>query len=359
MSMEPTRLAKSRLSLGIINVGFWVAASVLGLWWLSFEAKGLGLLDLAILGALAFAVQAVFDFAGGYWLVPGPRPPIGTFFSGWLRGVGIHVLVLCGLGVLSVASFVAVADFSLGVILGMLALAVGRRQLLKWIAKVGVPSSVTGNRTVLLADVSDPAFTGGIAGLGCRASSVMPASWENLPRIEREAEQIRREWQIENGLHDRAFLLLLCWNVAGALAGSILFRLAGREVWDALVLHACWMTLWTFASLLVLPALSGAVVYAADRAAAQAGVDPSPWIERFPHLTSEDGNPNPALQTIFYPIPSKEMRIRALAGEAPSFVAGNLARNNLYYSWSVLTPLGRAVHCNVGRPSLWVYPPSA
>ena len=41
------------------------------------------------------------------------------------------------------------------------------------------------------------------------------------------------------------------------------------------------------------------------------------------------------------------------------FVAGNLARSNLYYSWASFTLLGRAVHCNVGRPSLWVFPPSA
>ena len=40
-------------------------------------------------------------------------------------------------------------------------------------------------------------------------------------------------------------------------------------------------------------------------------------------------------------------------------VLGNLARINLYYSWATLTLLGRAVHCNVGQPALWVLPPSA
>ena len=53
------------------------------------------------------------------------------------------------------------------------------------------------------------------------------------------------------------------------------------------------------------------------------------------------------------------MRQDALANPAAGFVPGNLARNNLYYSWAAFTLLGRAVHCNVGRPALWVFPPSA
>ena len=44
---------------------------------------------------------------------------------------------------------------------------------------------------------------------------------------------------------------------------------------------------------------------------------------------------------------------------APRFVPGSLARSNLYYSWATLTLLGRAVHCNVRRPALWVFPPLA
>jgi hypothetical protein len=31
-----------------------------------------------------------------------------------------------------------------------------------------------------------------------------------------------------------------------------------------------------------------------------------------------------------------------------------VARHALYLAWGALSPLARAVHCNVGRPALWV-----
>ena len=43
----------------------------------------------------------------------------------------------------------------------------------------------------------------------------------------------------------------------------------------------------------------------------------------------------------------------------PRFVPVNLARSNLRYSWATLMLLGRAVHCNLGRPPLCVFSPSA
>ena len=119
------------------------------------------------------------------------------------------------------------------------------------------------------------------------------------------------------------------------------------------------MTLWAFGGLLLLPALSRPTVFAADRAAADSGCDPRRWISRFPNVVGEDGSSNSTVQTIFYPIPSAEFRLRQLDQPPSGFVPGNLARSNLYYSWATLTLLGRAVHCNVGRPALWVFPPSA
>ena len=208
--------------------------------------------------------------------------------------------------------------------------------------------------------VDDPAFTGGLVGFGRRAGSVLPAAWrESLPEAELAVEARRREWQIAKGLPGRAFLLVLIWNILGAFVGTLALGLAARAPTTALLGYACWMTLWTFGSLLVFPVLSRKVVFAADRAAADSGLDVRQWITRFPVLIGEDGASRATVQTIFYPIPAAAMRLRALANPTNGFVAGNLARNNLYYSWAAFTLLGRAVHCNAGRPALWVFPPSA
>ena len=67
------------------------------------------------------------------------------------------------------------------------------------------------------------------------------------------------------------------------------------------------------------------------------------------------------LESIFHPIPSVRRRIRALTSPQRSDPAGgawNLARTALYLSHTGLSLLPRAVHCNVGRPELWVYLPT-
>jgi|LakMenEpi03Aug12_release.lakeMendotaPanAssembly.Ray.scaffolds.fasta_scaffold06907_16 hypothetical protein len=361
MTPAQMQLARRRLWLGITNVGFWVLAAGAGLFWLVIcraEAPGAGLL-LGI-GAGAIAAQAVFDFIGGVTLLPGPRPSGMTFLRGWLRGVLGHTLVLSGVGVVSAISLRFTGGFIAGIAFATLALAIGRRNLLGAIGGVPTAELAHDGEKLLTVAVKDPAFTGGIAGLGRRAKSLLPANWiSTLPKPELAAESIRRRWQIANALPARAFFLILLWNLLGTFIGTQVFHLAERPRAAALLGHACWMTLWTFASLLVLPALSRKAVFAADRAAADSGHDPRAWIARFPDVVGEDGSPNAAVQTIFYPVPSTELRLRHLGQPSSGFVPGNLARSNLYYSWATFTLLGRAVHCNVGRPALWVFPPSA
>ena len=70
------------------------------------------------------------------------------------------------------------------------------------------------------------------------------------------------------------------------------------------------------------------------------------------------------MATVFHPIPSVEARLermRSSGGARP--LAGRLAgwhaaRMALYLSWAGLGLLGRAVHCNCGRPDAWVFLPS-
>ena len=361
MTLAQKQLARRRLWLGIANVGFWVLAAGAGLYWLvDCRAVAPGPRLLVAIGAGAIAAQAVFDFIGGVTLMPGPRPPAMTFLRGWSRGVLGHTLVLAGVGIVSAISLRLTGGFGAGIVLATAALALGRRHLLHVFGCVTTTELAHDGEKILTAAVSDPAFTGGIVGLGRRAKSLLPASWmDTLPKPELAAESSRRRWQIANALPGRAFMLILLWNVLGTFTGTQVFQLAERMPALALLGHACWMTLWAFAGLLVLPALSRKAVFAADGAAVDSGHDPRAWVTRFPDLVGEDGSPNAAVQTIFYPVPSTELRLRHLRQPPSGFVPGNLARSNLYYSWATFTLLGRAVHCNVGRPALWIFPPSA
>jgi hypothetical protein len=354
-------LARRRLSLGITNVGTWVLLSVGGLAWLSSRpADDLGPRLLIVLAACALALQAVGDAFGGLILMPEPRPSLSTFLRRWLRGLLVHTAVLAGVSGVSLLSLRLTGGFGAGIAASMIVLAFGRRQLL-FLATGGTSASQSpGNGEVDAVSVDDPAFTGGIAGLGPRARILLPTRWlAALPAHEVVTEVRRREWQRENGLPLRAFALLVAWNVGGAYIGAQIFDLEERTPAVALASHFCWMTLWAFVSLLLLPVLSRRAVFAADRAITDAGDDPRAWITRFPTLIGEDGSPRAAVQAIFYPIPSAARRLRQLSHPPLGVVPGELARNNLFYSWATCTLLGRAVHCNAGRPALWVFPPVA
>lgn len=354
-------MARRRLALGITNVGIWVLAAALGLWLLPRTAglwsqpRHAACLLLAMLG-----VQGAFDYMGGVLFVPAPRPKATRFLARWLRGVGGHTLILGLIALLSYGSFRLSGGFVAGVAVATVGLAVGRVWCLRLVGGVRAKLTLEGGK-MLLADAADSAFTGAVTGWGRRAVSLWPASWvERVPQDEQAAEQSRRRWQIETRLAGQTLLLVLGWNASGSALGSVLCHLAMYPPAAALLGHACWMTLWTFGSLLLLPSLSRQAVFAADRAAFAAGNNPRSWIVRFPGLVGEDGGTSDIVQSIFYPVPSARRRLQRLEdGTGSGLVCGNLARANLYYSWSGCTWLGRAVHCNVGRPALWVFPPSA
>ena len=361
MTPEQTQLAGRRLILGITNVGVWVLAASGGLFWLvqggakTHDARWYFLIAIGSLAA-----QSVFDFVGWTLLMPAPRPTAATFFRGWLRGVIGHTLLVAAVGALSYASFRLSGGFAPAIVLATVGQIFARRNLLRLIGGVPTTEFAHDGSKTLVAEAADPAFTGGIAGVGAHAVSLLPERWlHSLPKEELAAESMRRQWQIKHRLPGRALFLVLGWNLLGAATGAYAFRLAERSPGEALFGYACWMTLWAFGGLLALPSFSRQVVFAADRAAIDAKQDPRRWIARFPGIVGEDGGANAAVQAIFYPVPSSGRRLLALTASPVGFVPGNLARNNLYYSWSTLTLLGRAVHCNVGRPALWVFPPSA
>ncbi len=347
--------------LGIINVGSWVLATAAGLRLLTRNTgSSLSLLYTVLVVLLALGIQAGFDFAGGAWLVPAPRPSVARLLRTWLRGFLGQGLVLALIVALHYGSFRLSGGFVAGVVVGTIGLAVGRVRCLRLVAGVPIIRQAAAAKNVLLAEATDPAFTGAMVGLGEQQVNVWPASWhERVPADERAAEESRRQWQAVGGRPHRTLGLILLWNALGSALGTYCFHLAVHPPLKALVLHACWMTLSTFGSLLILPSLSRPAVYAADRAALDAGHDPRAWIARFADLVGEDGSSHSLVQTIFYPVPSVQRRWQQLTAEpVVRIFGGNPARANLYYSWASGTLLGRAVHCNVGRPALWVFPPS-
>ena len=60
-----------------------------------------------------------------------------------------------------------------------------------------------------------------------------------------------------------------------------------------------------------------------------------------------------AIEGVFHPVPSPANRVRALR-DGDAGAALPVARTALYLGWTQFSWLSRAVHCNAGRPELWV-----
>jgi hypothetical protein len=343
---------------------------------LANEAKNLGVL-------LGFYVllSAPFDWLGGYWL---PRrfartaPTLPKFIAQWLRGVAGQSLVLLAAGLtllaagraggrwgailaalLVMAVLLAAQGWMARFIGGLRTAGASLQPYEPWLARWGVKVTA-----VTVLQVSDPAFVGGFVGWPGRERLVLPASWiqqkTGLPVLSDEAvatQIARRIGVVERGSRQRGVWLALLWNVTGfALATT----LPGAGVTNSgeLLMTACGFTLWSFLGLLTLPSFSRPGVFEGDFFAAQHGI-PRAALERTAATLDQwqDDEParSPLVETIFHPIPSVQSRLQQLAAQGGEpRGAWQAARVALFLSWGCFGFLSRAVHCNSGRPELWV-----
>ncbi|MFN0120463.1 MAG: hypothetical protein ACKV2V_08175 [Blastocatellia bacterium] len=382
--------ARARLWLGISGVGFWVtlAATLLLTQTTPFSdslapatSLAADVKELSLLLGLYVLFSAPFDWLGGYEAprrFARPVPALPDFIGQWLRGVlgQSLVLLVAGLTLLMAGraggrwGAIVAALVIMSVLLaaqGWLARCLGGLRTAEanwkpdeqWLACWGVQAPAA---TVL--DVTDPAFVGGFVGWPGRERLILPASWlqqkAGLPALTDEAvatQIARRIGVIERGSRRRGVLLALFWNVTGFALATTLPG-AGATTSGELLMTACGFTLWSFLGLLTLPSFSRPGVFEGDYFAAQHGI-PLAALERTAAALDQWQDDEPArsafVETIFHPIPSVHSRLRQLAahGHEPRG-AWQAARMALFLSWGCLGLLSRAVHCNSGRPELWV-----
>ncbi len=377
--------ARARLWLGITSVGTLVVLAVVALALdlpgrlLPGPDAGLGP-ELAALAA-AFGVYVVvslpFDVVGGH-VVPRrfgrSERSFGAFLVGWLRGVLVQGAWWVGLGLVVLQAsravspwlgfaLVAVATGGLVLAQGVFARWVGGlRPSPRAVPTTGPASELLGTRRVLAIDHDDVGFTGGWVGAPGREALLVPARWlRDLASDRFEAELVRRGSVLRSGARERGLVLAAAFDLIGF--GLAVFVLGGSLTSVAgLVTVSLWVTLWSFVGALILPSLSRPGVYGADRAASELGVDPTTLRETARQLDRwQDDEPRRprGVETIFHPIPAVEHRVEALdqrRGAGPG--AWHTARVALWLSWASFGLLGRAVHCNCGRPELWVLLPA-
>lgn len=158
----------------------------------------------------------------------------------------------------------------------------------------------------------------GICGVGTTVVPTAGVVIEQIPQLLLPDSDV---WRLVDGVALAGFVMfMLPFDVLGGhvLGGHVLPRRHGRKT------RSC----WSFAR----PWVLGVIVQDDEPERAV-------WIER-----------------VFHPVPSVDNRRRLTRSR--SFGAWHATRMMLFLSWSCLGLLSRAVHCNAGRPELWVLLPT-
>lgn len=383
--------ARSRLWLGISGVGLivvissWLLVSGLPLQWLP-STTSWGSQDLVGLAAMIGCLVAVMlplDLLGGYLLPNRSRPgtiTISAFVKGWLRGVLVQAsfFLIASLLVLALGRAMGLAGASSGVLAFALVqvalqLPIARltaslpkgaddnAQAQSAVAAALAQASQWGWRPspVVMVDHNDIGFTGGIVGLPGMERIVVPTGSVTKLTPEQLAIAIARRLEaIESGSRTRGVLLAFVWVMIGFVLSAILPG-AGVTSVGELAMTCCGFTLWSFLGLLTLPTLSRQASYAIDRELIKRGAKPETFYETLQTLDRlQDDEPKRSalIETIFHPVPSLDNRRGDSGTTFP--IAWHAARMTLFVSWASMGMLVRAVHCNAGRPELWVMLPT-
>ena len=376
--------ARQRLWLGITGVGTTVllctAAVVLDLPHrvmhpLADTSFGTALASIAFVWMLHALVLLPVDIAGGLFVVR-ERRGVLRWIAGWVRGVMVQWLVFALAAALLLrfgqqfGQTVAILVFLL-----LQAMLLSRQGLIAWLVggvtlqdpsiAIQDAARVAGiaPKSVRVVAGDDPAFVGG--WLGSSAQQLwLPAHWVDELGDEPLSVVLSRRAAVRaSGLRRRGVLVAMAWNTAGFVIASSLPR-ADLVTAAGFVMTICWFTLWSFLGVLVLPSVSRPAVFAADAVAARVH-DVTLLATTIAQLDGwQDDEPERGerVETIFHPVPSRGARIRALeardsSGTVHAAGAWHATRMMLYLSWAGIGGLARAVHCNVGRPPLWVLLP--
>jgi len=332
---------------------------------------------LAVVFAYAF-ISGPFDFFGGYILPKEyKQSAIGfrSFIAAWFRGAFVHGVMLIAVGLTLINSarvggfwFTFSAFTILNIVLcaaqSFLAKVIGSFKYASPDQETALlMSELSGRRKlkVVVAEDANPFFTGGVCGLPGRERLVIPKRWlQVFSRAQLRAILLRKQGVISNGSRTRGLMLAFIWNLAGFCLG---YLGSGNltNVAD-LVTFSLWFTLWSFVGLLVLPSPSQRGVFEGDAFVMNQGVGKDTLEMLIKDLDKDQDDEHArsdGVEKFFHPIPSVQRRL-AFVNNPGSHATGawHSARMALYLSWAGISFLSRAVHCNCGRPDVWVFLPS-
>lgn len=371
---------RSRLLLGTTAVGL-VTLSASGLLISQAHTQALNVRStqgasefLLLLTAVAVWAAALlpFDFVGGYILPSYFRrdvPDLPRFILAWARGVIVQTMLIAALlwSILQVGQlygFVAAVALVVVAQAGLLACQKQIAAIVAHLKMISPESGIDLGMASRYAEFShtDTGFTGTIVGLPGAEEVIVPQSWyRQLAPDQLRAEFVRRCGAIQSGSRTRGVLLAISINTI-TFAACTQLPTAGVFTVSELVSTSLYFTILSFLWLLLLPRWSREGVFEADRYAFERGISVKVienTAESIEALHDDEPRRSRSLESVFHPVPCVRRRVAELSLRLrPIRGYWNVARLTLFLSWPCGGFLSRAVHCNIGRPELWVLLPT-
>jgi hypothetical protein len=374
--------ARRRLWLGITGVGSTVLLATAGIAFdlphhlispIADQTFGNALAAIALTFMGHALLLAPLDLIGGLVIVR-ERPRVLQWLASWLRAVTVQWLwfaLAAALLLRTGQQFGITAALMVFVLLQLTLLS--RQGLIAWLAggvhmealspELSAAATAAGinPNTVREIDADDPSFVGAWSGADAQRLWV-PQRWvTGLTAAQLVIALTRRVAVKSLGLRRRGVLVAVAWNSIGFVVATAAPR-ADLVTAPGFVTTLAWFTLWSFLGVLVLPSLSRTAVFVADGVAARTydAALVAATITQLDQWQDDEPERGPRVETIFHPVPSRSARLAALRTprtDDPTVGAWHATRMMLYLSWAGLGGLSRAVHCNVGRPSVWVMLP--
>ncbi|MDB4663172.1 hypothetical protein OAE52_00215 [bacterium] len=358
---------QGRLYLGMLNVGSWVVFATLLLASGVLESLGIwlakpGLPDFAALSMMVLGfclMQLPFDWLGGHWLPRRYGLPSHFTLPSYCMAVFKHSLIFStSINILHVAGQHLGLTGALGALLVLMMIGVQSQHLLaRWLGCLK-SRTLEQDDGVLIYEGTDTAFSGGISGWPGLERVILNQSWQTELKTNGMAWlKDRRRRAIRSGLRMNGLLWAIMWISSSFIFAAFLAGFPGGDV-AATMRMLLYGVFFHFGGLLLLPSLSRRGSLALD------GIDSAPsnacsqtkeWTKAITILTDGEERRAPWIERIFHPLPSMENRMTRT--ENRGWAAWNATRYMLFLSTLAGGLLSRSVHCNIGRPELWIMPP--
>lgn len=380
--------AKARLTLGIVYVGTTVCVSLFFL--LAGIPQKLSSLSpepayltfkLIFFSIFIYEVMTFLFDLSGYLIDRSYQRsdvPFSEYLRDWTHASFHHALILMGMAVFALSSFKLGGVLALVLVMTLMSVFLIWKQgiIASFLSgvryeepdqhiKAEFPENRQGTIPLVSGISKDKNFTGGIVGFPGKETLVLPKLWlDRFSFEELYAELTRRNQAIKSGSRARGVYVAIAFNSIGITISSLLAIYLSKTPLDTfagLLTMSLYFTLWSFIGLLILPRLSHKGVFEVDYLALEKGVKPDileTTIYKVDKYLEDEHERKQGRDLVFHPIPARSTRLsRIKSKQVAEKGAWNCARYSIFLSITGLSLLGKAVHCNAGRPNLWVLLP--